>query len=219
MSISSIPGQAISAYQKQQNSSVNLSKPETENSITAGLKEVTVRNEKQAVFVSHFFENSSDKREGALKITYKLAIEKLNEQFEAETGEKNVISEENLKKQGGMKYWLPENVAQRIVQGTTAFLDGFQKSHPELSGEALINKFLDVVGGGVKQGFSEAQGILKDLKVFEGDIADNYQKTFDLVQKGFEAFRRQQLGLPPLENSNTSNTQVLNKDNSSDTGA
>jgi len=216
MSISSIPGQAISAYQKQQNSSVNLSKPETENSITAGLKEVTVRNEKQAVFVSHFFENSSDKREGALKITYKLAIEKLNEQFEAETGEKNVISEENLKKQGGMKYWSPENVAQRIVQGTTAFLDGFQKSHPELSGEALINKFLDVGRWRCQTRLLRSTRHSKRPKSL---IADNYQKTFDLVQKGFEAFRRQQLGLPPLENSNTSNTQVLNKDNSSDTGA
>jgi len=94
-------------------------------------------------------------------------------------------------------------VAQRIVQGATGFLDAYQKNHPELSGEKLINSFLDLVGNGVKKGFSEAQSILKELKVFDGKIADNYHKTFDLVQKGFEAFRRQQLGLPPLENQET----------------
>ncbi|GAB6034579.1 DUF5610 domain-containing protein [Galenea microaerophila] len=192
----SISKQVLSAYQIQQSAA-------SQKTNHAELKEVTVRNEKQAVFVSHFFENSQDQKEGALKITYQLAIEKLNERLEADSGQKNTLSEEKLKKQGGIDYWSPENVAQRIVQGATGFLDDYQKNHPELSGEKRINSFLELVGNGVKKGFSEAQSILKELKVFDGEIADNYHKTFDLVQKGFEAFRRQQLGLPPLENQET----------------
>ncbi len=207
MSLPPIPNAALNAYQKQASQSSQLEKTTQNTLLNAGIKEVTVRNEKQAVFVSHFFENSADKKEGALKITYKLAIEKLNEKLEAETGKKDVISEKRLKQQGGMEYWTPENVAQRIVQGTTGFLDSFQKIHPELKGEALIDKFLGVIGGGVKQGFSEAQGILKDLKVFEGDIADNYQKTYDLVQKGFEAFRNQYLGIEPKQNETENKTE------------
>ena len=207
MSLPPIPNAALNAYQKQASQSSQLEKTTQSILLNAGIKEVTVRNEQQAVFVSHFFENGTDKKEGALKITYKLAIEKLNEKLEAETGKKNLISEKHLKQQGGMEYWTPENVAHRIVQGTTSFLDGFQKIHPELKGEALIDKFLGVIGGGVKQGFSEAQGILKDLKIFEGGIADNYQKTYDLVQKGFEAFRNQYLGIEPRPNKTENTTE------------
>ena len=77
MPITSISEQAISAYQSSKNKP--LETPTTQ-ALPSGLKEVTeitIRNEKQAIFVSHFFENTEDKNEGALKITYQLAIEKL----------------------------------------------------------------------------------------------------------------------------------------------
>lgn len=211
MAIQNIPPAALEAYQKNQRqapSQANEGKP-TDNPANQ-LSEVTVRNEKQAVFVSHFFDQNGSKTEGALKITYKIAIDKINERLEAETGQKEAISEANLKKQGGMEYWSPEKVAQRIVTGTTAFLENYQKIHPELQGEALIDRFLSVISGGVQQGFKEAQGVLKDLDVFDGDVKDNYQKTLELVQKGFEAFRNQQLGL--TEEAQPTSTQTASEE-------
>jgi hypothetical protein len=56
---------------------------------------------------------------------------------------------------------------------------------------------MDVVGGGLNQGFSEAQTILSNLKVFSGTVKDNYANTLDLVQKGMEAFKNQQLDINP----------------------
>ncbi len=42
--------------------------------------------------------------------------------------------------------------------------------------------------GGIDQGFSEARDVLGGLKVLEGEIADNIDKTYEIIQKGLEDF-------------------------------
>ncbi|NPA72892.1 MAG: hypothetical protein GXO35_08700 [Gammaproteobacteria bacterium] len=158
----------------------------------------TLRTEQQASLVAHLFGDGSSVSSDSLKITYQAAIEKLNEtlssQFEMTDEGIKPISEEALKEQGGMEYWTPENTAKRIVDGATAFLSGFQAANPELEGEALMDRFIEVIGGGIEQGFDEAKGLLGDLKVLEGDIESNIEKTFSLVQSGLQDFRDQYLG-------------------------
>lgn len=177
------------------------------NQIDSTLKadQVTVRNERQASLVAHLFGDPNQSIESTLKMTYQAAIDKLNEVLTPQLGE-NAISEEALKKQGSMDYWTPENTAGRIVNGATAFLPAFQKANPDLEGEALMTKFMDVVGGGLQQGFDEAQGILSDLKVFDGKVKDTFTATTDLVNKGMENFRRDFLGLPPLDEAETTDS-------------
>ena len=46
----------------------------------------------------------------------------------------------------------------------------------------------EVIGGGIDQWFKEARDILGGLKVLEGDIAGNIDKTYDLVQQGLQSF-------------------------------
>lgn len=163
--------------------------------------QATIRNEQQASLVAHLFGDGTSASESSLKITYQAAIETLNEKLKAEfgleAGAEDPISKQALKAQGGMENWTPENTAQRIVEGSTAFLAGFQTAHPELEGEELMDRFMDVVGGGISQGFDEAKGILGDLDVLEGDIADNIESTFSLVQEGLQNFRNQYLGITP----------------------
>lgn len=164
--------------------------------------QITIRNERQASLVAHLFGNGQSASSGSLKLTFQAAIEKLNEVLmtdmpapeEGEVLEKP-ISEEALKAQGGMEYWTPENTAKRIVDGATGFLAGFQNAHPELEGDALIEKFMDVVGGGLTQGFDEARRILGDLNVLEGDIADNIDLTYLKVQEQMLNFKNQFLGI------------------------
>lgn len=169
------------------------------------LSKSEIRIEQQASLVSHLFGDGKTAEQSSLKITYQSAIEKLNEilmaqmpeyaQTDTEGGEsQNIpgyqpISEEALQEQGGMDYWTPENTAKRIVDGASAFFTGFQNAHPELEGEALMNHFMDVVVGGLKQGFEEARGILGDLEVFEGPIEENFNKTFDLVESGMQTYQ------------------------------
>lgn len=51
---------------------------------------------------------------------------------------------------------------------------------------------MDTIKGGIEKGFKEARDILKGLKVLGGDIASNIDKTYELVQKGLDAFASNQ---------------------------
>lgn len=214
MSIPQIPN-SVNTYQKMAGLTQTTSeKTQIDySSISQGkgelkVDQMTIRNEKQASLVAHLFGNGETQNaENGLKMTYQAAIDKLNEKFKAELGDAygdNAITQENLDKRG-IEYWNPENTSARIVNSATAFLSGFQTAHPELQGEELMNKFLEVVGGGLQQGFDEAQGILSDLKVFDGLVKDNFSATTDLVQKGMENFKNQYLGIAPEPTSEEAN--------------
>ncbi|BCN93140.1 hypothetical protein THMIRHAM_09250 [Thiomicrorhabdus immobilis] len=198
-----------------------------ENSLTTEkpskqVTQMTIRNERQASLVAHLFGNGQSAETQSLKLTYQAAIEKLNEVLmaeipQAENGETAPapISEEALKSQGGMEYWTPENTAKRIVDGATGFLAGFQNAHPELQGAALMDKFLEVVGGGLTQGFEEAKSLLGDLDVLKGDIADNIETTYQLVLDGMQNFKNQFLGIsdsPEEPTETTSENPQTDKD-------
>jgi len=164
-----------------------------------------LKTAQQASLIAHLFGDGQSINENTLKLTYQAAIEQLNEVLSAELNQTEEatapISAETLKQQGGMEYWTPENTAQRIVEGSTAFFSAFQTANPELEGEALVDRFIEVIGGGVSKGFEEAKGLLGDLDVLEGSIADNIEKTYTLVQEGFQNFRNQYLA--------TNNTEPL----------
>lgn len=162
----------------------------------------TMKIQAQASIIQHLFGEGAPKDQNALKILFQEAIDQINQALEADLGP-NAINAEKLAEQGGMDYWSPENTAGRIVQGTTAFFDAFKKSNPNLEGEALLDRFLNVIGGGIESGFKDATDMLKGFGVFDGSVKDNAEKTYDLVQKGLQDFREQQMekmGLAPAKN-------------------
>lgn len=217
MAIDSINSNAINAYRKERGAAPDTANPDNNGRRVHGQPEMpaqasdkahaaheartTLRQEQQASLIQHLFGNPETASQNALKITFQEAIDKLNEILSAELGQAQTppISEENLQAQGGMDYWSPENTAKRIVDGSTAMLEAFQKANPDLKGEALINRFLDVIGDGITQGFDSAKGILGDMKVLEGDIASNIDKTYELVQKGLDEFKAHFLGTATTE--------------------
>jgi hypothetical protein len=150
-----------------------------------------LRLERQANIVAHLFGDPEQASKNALRITFQEAIDKLNQLLSDELGSETPapISDETLKAQGGMDYWSPENTAQRIVEGSTAFIAAYQKNHPELEGEALINSFMELIGNGIAQGFDQAKSILGGMNVLEGEVESTIDRTFDLVQKGLENFK------------------------------
>ncbi|WP_413700357.1 DUF5610 domain-containing protein [Psychromonas sp. KJ10-10] len=54
--------------------------------------------------------------------------------------------------------------------------------------QEALSKFIEVIGGGIEQGFSEAKEVLTGLNVLEGDVASNIEKTYELVQQGLTNF-------------------------------
>ena len=182
----------------------NMSSQSTQNAQANAAKsggldtsQIGVEQQQQASLVSHLFGEGQGRLEGAMKLTFQATIEQLNEALAPDLGEK-AISQEKLKEQG-IEYWNVENTAERIFSGAKSFMPAFEKAHPDLEGEALMDKYMEVVGGGLQKGFDEAKGILGELKVFEGNIADTFQETMDRVFRSMENFRREQLGLPPIE--------------------
>lgn len=83
----------------------------------------------------------------------------------------------------------PQATADRIVQLSTAFFGQYQAKHPEQSTEDALHSFTTLIRGGIDKGFKEARGILEGLNVLkEGNISSNIDATYELVQKGLNAF-------------------------------
>lgn len=54
--------------------------------------------------------------------------------------------------------------------------------------QTALNDFTKLIGGGIDKGFAEARQVLDGLKVLEGDIASNIDKTYEFVQSGLKSF-------------------------------
>ena len=121
-----------------------------------------------------------------LALVYQTAIDSINKELEPELGENSI--------QRGFESGIdvsPEATADRIVSFSTGLFSLYQQQNPKLSEQEQLDKFIDVIGGGIDQGFSEARDILNGLGVLEDDIADNIDKTYSLVQEGLAAFKQQ----------------------------
>jgi hypothetical protein len=116
-----------------------------------------------------------------LSVLLKTALTGINEALKGDFGDnaiQNAVSQDNT----------PEGTASRIVSLSTAFYDAFKQQHPGEEEGDVLNKFIDTLKKGVDQGFKEAKDVLDGLKVLNGDVASNIDKTYDLVQKGFADF-------------------------------
>ncbi|RTR34895.1 DUF5610 domain-containing protein [Shewanella atlantica] len=83
----------------------------------------------------------------------------------------------------------PEATADRIVSFATQFFVFHQEQNSNMDFDEQLNSFMDIIGGAIDQGFSEAKDILTGLQVLEGDIESGVEQTYSLVQEGLAAFR------------------------------
>ena len=116
-----------------------------------------------------------------LALLYKTAITNINEALKGQYGEdaiQNAASQDNS----------AEATASRIVSLSTGFFDAYKKQNPGLDDDTALSKFMDTISGGMEKGFKEARDILGGLKVLNGGIASNIDKTYELVQKGYADF-------------------------------
>ncbi len=118
------------------------------------------------------------------ELLYKTALEALRAELEPVLGP-NAIEDAY---DAGLDV-SPEATAGRIVSLTTGLFSLYQDQNPDLSQDQQLDRFLEVIGGGIDTGFGEAREILDGLGVLEGEIASNIDKTYTLVQEGLQAFR------------------------------
>ena len=75
--------------------------------------------------------------------------------------------------------YTPEAVSNRILNYVQ---DAIERAGAR--GEKNLNNLIQQANAGVQQGFNEAKNILVSLNALSGIIADNVQKTFELIQTG-----------------------------------
>lgn len=88
----------------------------------------------------------------------------------------------------------PEGTAERIVSLSTNLLGAFEAQHPEEDPATAVKNFMDLIRQGIDQGFKEAKDILQGMGALQGDVADNIDKTYDLVQQKLSDFQTKMLG-------------------------
>lgn len=122
----------------------------------------------------------------SLQLTLRAAIDAINERLAPELGP-NAIERAQ---ESGLDV-SPEATAERIVTLTTAMFSRYQAIHTDMETLTQAESFVDIIRGGIEQGFAEAREILDGLGVLEGDIAANIDRTFELVQEGLNSFLEQ----------------------------
>ena len=148
-------------------------------------KEVSRRELNIAILQAHQ-DVSINIKDQPQALVYKAAIDSINEKLEADFG-KDAIQRTA---ESGIDV-SPEATAERIVRLSTQLFSSYQKQNPELDTQEQVDRFVDVISGGIDTGFGEARDILDGLGVLEGEISENIDKTYSLVQEGLTSFRDQ----------------------------
>lgn len=82
----------------------------------------------------------------------------------------------------------PEATASRIVGFALGLKGVYSRQNSEMSEEEMMGGFEEEIRLGIKDGFSNARGILGDLDLLSGDISSNVDATWDLVQQKLNDF-------------------------------
>ena len=122
----------------------------------------------------------------SMALLYRTAIDSINEYLEPELGPDAIgqaMAQDNS----------AEATAGRILSQSTAFFDAYAAQHQGEDPEDVARNFVALIRGGFEQGFGEAEDILQGLGVLEegSPIAAGIQKTYALVQKGYDDFLAQ----------------------------
>lgn len=179
-------GQGISAaaaHAKDKQSHVERHAPEADKAEPGKSGVEASRQVLNASILKASLEVSLSAGNHSMSLLYKTAIENLNQVLAPEFGD-NAIQ---AGYESGMDF-SPQATADRIVSMSTAFFGKYAENHPDKDLETALNDFVKLIGGGIDKGFAEARDILGGLKVLEGDIAANIDKTYELVQIGLESF-------------------------------
>ena len=140
-------------------------------------------NTNTAILQAHY-QVSLSAKDQPNALLFKTAIEAIDKHLAPELGEN---ATQKAAEQG--IDFSPQATADRIVGFATSLFGLYQEQHGDKPLETQLNDFLDIVGGGVDKGFGEAKDILTGLKVFDGQVKENAEQTYELIFDGFDKFK------------------------------
>ncbi|NMP30112.1 DUF5610 domain-containing protein [Thalassotalea sp. M1531] len=175
----------ISSHSLHQHGEVSKTSSQKTESLSA--YELSKKTKDLGVLKAHLSQ-SSEAADNSQKLLLKTAITEINEHLAPYLGENAAEKayESDLD-------FSPKATAKRIVDGSTAFFASFKENNPDLDEEQALEKFNDIINGGIEKGFADARGILESLKVLEGKVDEDINSTYDFVQQGLVNFREKLL--------------------------
>ncbi|MBF0455801.1 MAG: DUF5610 domain-containing protein [Magnetococcales bacterium] len=82
----------------------------------------------------------------------------------------------------------PEKTAEAIVSLSTGFFDRYTQGHPEMAGQELLDGFMAVISGGIKQGLEAARELLEGLEVLHGLVEKGVNQSDQLIWEKLDQF-------------------------------
>lgn len=176
-------------------------KSELESALENRAAKETNKNAQNAAIMAANEKVSLNSNNEGLSLLYKTALEAINKELEPVFGENAAqkIYDSGIDVS-------PEATADRIVSFATKFYGRYEQMTPNMSDEERLDNFLNIIGGAIDQGFTEAKDILKGLSVYEGDIESGVDKTYDYVMKGLAQFRERMVEVSQQKSDVTSET-------------
>jgi len=149
-----------------------------------------VKQAQNAAILSAHERVSLSSNNESLSLLYKTALEGINAELEPVMG-KNATQ----KIYDAGTDTSPQATADRIVSFATNFYSRYKEMNPGESEEETLNNFMEIIGGGIEKGFTDAKNILTGLQVFEGDVESDVDKTYELIMQGLDKFREKMMEL------------------------
>jgi len=198
-SITALPAGSIQAHQKNAQSLYDKT--------GRGVVELPEARQQQASFNITILESAAaiiGVKDDPLALVFSTAIDNINQVLEDEFGE-NAIQKSF---EAGLDV-SPEATADRIVSLSTSFYGAFRAQHADEDESAALTSFMQTITRGIEAGFAEAKDILEGLEVLEGNIADDINQTYSLVEEKLAAFEAmiEDLNEFPHRGTETANQQ------------
>ena len=105
-------------------------------------------------------------------------------------------------------YATPEGTANVILSFSLGLYAQYSQSHQGEDEAAMATNFIELIRGGFEKGYGEAVDILESLSVFNGDIKTDIEKTWELVQKGYDDWLSTKVNPTPSETETASTGKV-----------
>jgi len=105
-------------------------------------------------------------------------------------------------------YATPEGTANVILSFSLGLYAQYSASHSGEDSAETATNFIELIRGGFEKGYGEAVDILESLSAFDETIKSEIEKTWELVQKGYDDWLASMINPVSEEATDVTETQT-----------
>ena len=186
------------------NNAASINAPKNE-AVTSGLKDkkplaATTRSALNAQIIEASMKVSLGSATNSQGLLFRSSLESIYESLAGQF-ESNILPDYKMPtiSDSNNPFATPEGTANVILGFSLGMYEIFAAQHKGKDDAEIAAHFIDVIRGGFEKGYNEAVDILKGMNVFEGHVKSEIEKTWDLVQQGYNDWLAARLGTDQTE--------------------